>query len=235
MIRKIKFILLFSLCCIFIFTGCSSKKYNNDVNSITKDNTYVIKQTADMLLDISDSNEMYKESSYVAIVKIDSITGSDNYSDLNKEYVLPYTYGKMTIVKSLKGNLKENSTVNFYRSGGILEVKKYYSGLSPVQKAKFDSDATKIKELGEAKYIKVEYEEDIDITSGKNYLVYLKSDSYYSGSTNSYAIFGMQGGLREVQDSSNLNSKNSAEIKILNNFTNKWETLDKIVKSVEIK
>ncbi len=235
MIKKFKYTLIFSLCCLFVITGCSNNNKNKDKVITSNDeniesSTYVVKRTADMLLDTSNDSEMYEESSYVAIVTVESIVDSDNYSYINNEYVLPYTHGKMKILKVLKGDLKENTTVDFYRSGGTLTTEKYYEGLSELEKVKFNSVRANIKELSKAKNIKVAYEDDIDVILGKPYLVYLKDDKYYSGEKNSYVIFGMQGGLREIQTVQNIGVKLLSEVKVLNNFTKKWETLDKIVK-----
>ena len=174
-----KFLCILLLACVMI-TGCESKENassdvkentSSDVKENTsnevKDNVLVINSEADTLYNYADSSVIYSLADYIAIVKIDEITGVDNYSYISNEYVLPYTYGNMTVIKSYKGNLEENKSVKFYRLGGSISYEKYYSGLTTGEKEKIDS--VNKNNLNKYKYV--------DISVGKK--VDIKENNYY--------------------------------------------------------
>ena len=133
---------------LVILTGCNNKKElntnikNNNENSIIneeiiEDNILTVHSEADTFLDFSDNSVIFNSVKYVALVKIEEVAGSDNYSYVTNQYVLPYTYGKMKILKVFKGDLEINKVVDFYRLGATMEFDKYYEGLTDSEKDKF--------------------------------------------------------------------------------------------------
>lgn len=179
-----------------------------------------------MSYEYSSPTDLYNESEYVAIVKIESIDGVNNYSSIYDNEVYPYTYGKMRILRVLKGNLDLDSVVNFYRLGGVISANKYYNNLRTSQKESLVALKDSTDELD------FTFEDDIKIENNKIYLVYLNDEKYCEGKENSYAIHGLQIGLREVknqQTSLKYSKEQAKDIMVLNNITGEYESLNEII------
>lgn len=213
---------------IIEFEDISLANTQTDI-TINEANVYTISTMNCLVEDVSDPNVMTRLSQYTAIVRIDSIDGGDNYSTLNESYVLPYTYGKMTVIQSLRGELPENQTLEFYRLGGTVSMDQYYDSLYDSEKANFD-EMSMDDAIKNADFIKVFDAEDVRPEVGKTYLVYLKDETVYHGIPGTYAIIGLQGGLREVQAAdSEIQAYSASPVKVLNNFTGEWESLADII------
>lgn len=199
-----------------------SLSYENNLNDEANP-SYTI--SSSMSYEYPSYNKIYEESQYVAIVKIESIDGANNYSSVNDYYVYPYTYGKMKVLQVLKGNLSIDSIVNFYRLGGKISADRYYESLSASQKEMLAGLKGSNEELD------FRIDDDIKIETGKAYLVYLQDEKFYEGKTNSYTIYGLQVGLREIkeQQSSTHSTQSTNEIQILNNFTGEYENLSDVI------
>lgn len=196
--------------------------------------TYVMSAEGSLAVDISDPAKMADMSQYVAIVQIDSLDGTDNYSNASQEFVSPYTYGRMTILNSIKGDLPVGDSVKFYRLGGAVSVDRYYAGLTDAEKERFDSIREANESLATADLIEVLNTDDIRIEAGKTYLVYMVDETAYDATPNTYAIIGFKGGLREVQLSQSGNDgvqtySSGSGVKVLNNFTNSWDDLSDVI------
>ncbi len=177
----------------------------------------------DYIIDISNPSVMAEHSDYIALVKIDSIDGANNYSEIAQGYVKPYTYGRMTIIAGYKGELEEGQSYVFYRLGGTLPAEQYYTGsLSPEGNAKRQEMQAAAGESDEGKYIHDLAQGDVEPEVGKSYLVYLVPEDSYYGKPETYAITGAQGGLREVRQMDD-------RWQVLNNFTGEWENLEAVV------
>ena len=225
---------------LVILTGCNNKKElntnikNNNENSIIneeiiEDNILTVHSEADTFLDFSDNSVIFNSVKYVALVKIEEVAGSDNYSYVTNQYVLPYTYGKMKILKVFKGDLEINKVVDFYRLGATMEFDKYYEGLT-------DSEKDKINKLNEGRKVKYKYVDSytgkkVQIEKDKFYLVYLTDEKPYKNEENSYAIIGFEYGLRKVKtDNDNLVTTESfKDLDVLNNETGEYEKLSSVV------
>ena len=83
---------------LVILTGCNNKKElntnikNNNENSIIneeiiEDNILTVHSEADTFLDFSDNSVIFNSVKYVALVKIEEVAGSDNYSYVTNQYV----------------------------------------------------------------------------------------------------------------------------------------------------
>lgn len=140
---------------------------------------------------------------------------------MTKEYVYPYTYGKMTVLEVYKGAIEDNKQANYYRLGGIVTYQQHYDGLNEAQRSKFDS----VEHKERPEYIEQKFANDIDIEINKDYLVYLVSEIVYYGKDNGYAIIGFEGGLREVKG----NLKMKSDVQVFNNFTKTWESLTSVL------
>ncbi len=207
-------------------------KKDNNGYEIDKERKTILSFTSylDWAYDLTDSKVLTDSFEYIALIKIDSIDGVDNYDTVINQYVLPYTYGKATVLKVLKGNINQEQ-IDFRRLGGKISFEKWLEGDDAPEKI------IKIKEESGLKNIKNEniivnstMSDDIDVEKGKIYLAFLEYDSSLN-KENEYWIGGMQYGLREVQQSNiSLSSNNSiGNLKVKDNTTGNWTNLRDVV------
>ncbi len=223
--------------CFAIAAVCmvaSGSKNDNPVTAqTTEQDVYVVSSAHDLAIDISDPTEMKRVSTYVALVRIDSIDGANNYSEVSQEYVLPYTYGHMTVLENIAGDLPTGESLEFYRLGGTISVDQYYNGLTEVEKERMEFAKENNAALASATYIKETSDGDVDVEAGKTYLVYLVDETAYYAKPGTYAIIGFEGGLREIRTNSGevvtQSTTEATNMQVLNNFTGEWESLDNIL------
>lgn len=175
-------------------------------------------------INIEDSSEIYKAAKYIVIATVESIDGGGNKNLITGEYVYPYTYGTIFIDKVYKGDIEEGSTLNYIRSGGIISYQDWYDSLSQAKKDKHDYLSKGVN----PKYVKSMFNDDIDIEPGKTYLMYMEDAN--SRSNNEYMIAAWQAGLREVSGLESMTSDGYSSLKVLNNYTDKYESLDDVLK-----
>lgn len=175
----------------------------------------------DRLIDPYDHAGMYDESDFIALVSIDSIDGADNYAEVRQGVSRVFTYGRMTVIKSLKGDLEEGSTKTFYRAGGTMDFSTYCSHLS-------EQECAKLRGLNpDQETMTYGIDGDVALEEGKIYLAYLKKDKTLRA-TEGYTFQQYQRGLREIQTTSGYSA--NSDLKVLNNFTGEWENLSDVVK-----
>lgn len=221
---------------LFIFCiGINVVKYKQKDESASSNNVLNVTSVFDLAYDISNSKVLANHSTYIALIKIDSIDGVTNINRKTGNPVSgPYSFGKATVIKNIKGNIP-NKNIEFSRMGGEMPYDEWIKG--DIDPAKIESVR---KEAGldkvSTKDIKVIYkvEGDIEIEENKTYLVYMNQD-LQSNKENEYSIQGFQYGLREilVKDGYNINGVENQKVK--NNDTGKWEKLSSVVNLGEIK
>lgn len=228
---------LFKLSLILcLATGCSQVKtvQNDDhmakdqtivENGETKDSVYTVRSEVDMLLNCSDPKAMYQEGNAVVIATIKSIDGVNNYSEVDRSYVNPYTYGMMEIQSVYKGNLKVGDEVKFYRSGGTLPFTQFFEGLRKPQQEKM---LTLFQGVEKPEYVEYKYVNDVELEEGKTYLLYLMDEKAYYANENEYFIYGFEGGTREIDMNVGLADEPS-QIRVFNNYTDEWENIEQII------
>lgn len=225
------FTFCFAIAAVTIVGG--SKNDNPVTAQTTEQDVYVVSSAHDLAIDISDPTEMKRVSTYVALVRIDSIDGANNYSEVSQEYVLPYTYGHMTVLENIAGDLPTGESLEFYRLGGTISVDQYYNGLTEVEKERMEFAKENNAALASATYIKETSDGDVDVEAGKTYLVYLVDETAYYAKPGTYAIIGFEGGLREIRTNSGevvtQSTTEATNMQVLNNFTGEWESLDNIL------
>lgn len=186
------------------------------------ENITVMNRIVDTAIALSDSQALAMQSTNIALVRIDSLDGANNYSEVTQQYVSPYTYGQMTLLQNIQGELSSGKNYEFYRLGGTLPAEQYYAGtLSAEQNAKRLELQAARGESDEGKYIKDYAMDDVEIEAGKTYLAYLVPENSYYGMPDTYAIIGFQGGLREARQTDGV-------WQVLNNFTGEWEELESV-------
>ncbi len=208
------------------------KLLNNQFPDNTdKENNYVPLMNTIASMDVMLPESLYEDAKYVAIVKIESIDGADTYNHVLDMYVLPYTYGKMKILKVIKGDIKEGSIVNFNRLGGRVTLEQWYNSMSKSEQEVFDKyNPTTVFKIP---YEKVDYrfESDISVKSGKIYLVYFSEYSVRLDEETEYGIRYFEYGLREVKnqkitDYSNIDLD---KIEVLDNHSGKYERVSEVI------
>ncbi len=232
---------------VFIYMGITIKYINNteqkskNNNSEVQEKTYATYTyiTEDMKKNVKDKgimasylNEytpdyMLEQSDAVALVTIVSI----DYASV-EESILGMTYGKMVINNVIVGNLDKGSLVDYAKSGGIVSVAEYdkYDIPESVAKRDYLYEQAGIKIDKEDTYLKLKMSGDIEIEAGKTYLAYLNYIEEY----NNYEIIGLGYGLREVNidqvSKVSTQSYNMNNLKIKNNETGEWESLNEYVR-----
>lgn len=227
--NKTKKIIMASLISLALF-GCSKStiekanvEYKDAYTSYT--NVSEIRSIGDTYgINTESATQTYNEAQHVAIVTIVSIDGGSNIDEVDGGYVYPYTYGTMKIEKVYKGNMQEDSILNYTRMGGIIRYSDYYNSLSPNEKIKHDFLSKGIH----PNYVKKAFGDDIDIEVGKSYLSYMEDGNLRSN--NEYKIVFWEGGLREVIGLENASSSNSSGIKVFNNYTGEYESIEDVIK-----
>ena len=202
----------------------SSEKSESVLNNkeTTEKKVFNVNWKADLSVDLSSSSVITDAFDYISLVRIDSIDGVSNYNSLTGKYVNPYTYGKATILKNIKGNISNNQ-ITYRRLGGVMSFDDWLKGdPSPekIMKIREESDLKNISTNNIMVSSKVDG--DIDIEVGKTYVVFLMRDDKIN-KENEYFIDGLQYGLREVQQS------NISNLKVKNNVTGEWEKLSSVI------
>lgn len=229
----------------FISNNVHSRKNLNDdlkndnyVYETDKDGKTILSFTTylDLAYDLTDSKVLTDAFEYIALIKIDSIDGVDNYDTVINQYVHPYTYGKATVLKVLKGNINQEK-IGFRRLGGKISFEKWLEGDDAPEKI------IKIREEYGLKNVKNEdiivnstMGDDIEVEKGKIYLAFLEYDTSLN-KENEYWIGGVQYGLREVQQSdvSSNSNGNVGNLKVKDNTTGNWINLSDVVNFNSIK
>lgn len=172
-------------------------------------------------VDIEDPKVVAEKSTNIALVRIDRIEGFGNYSEVSESYTMPYTYGEMTVLENIKGELPLDKELKFYRMGGVLSAEEYYTGLGEEMKAKYAEMNADNPELW-TKKTRYMLMDDIKVELGKVYLAYLMPDTVYEKDSKAYGMILAQAGTREAQKDEN------GEWEVLNNFTGEWESLSEV-------
>lgn len=172
--------------------------------------------------------KMYDLSTDIAIIKIIS----EDYMDPNAS-ILGMTFGKMLINNTISGNLKEGRVVTYEKPGGYVDMATYDASRPKAssEKRRYLREKAGINTDMNNEYINILADSDIELEVGKTYFAYLT----YNSENNAYEIIGLGNGLREVnipQESKSVmkTNLNYNELKIKNNITGEWESLDTYVK-----
>ncbi|NCQ54226.1 hypothetical protein COV88_00240 [Candidatus Saccharibacteria bacterium CG11_big_fil_rev_8_21_14_0_20_41_19] len=200
---------------------------NNAYDNIPVSEIQTAKVEGDFAWNTVDPYYGYDNSPIVALVHIDSINGGRTYSPVYEQYVFPQTFGKLTVQKVYKGDIRQGDQLNYTRLGGIVSYDDYWSSLNKEQQDKI-LYLNNGKRPNEKNYIKDKFKDDIDIETDKYYIVFLTPQSSKDGKIKEYFINGMQYGLREVNG---YTGGSDAQITVLNNETGKWDKPSSLLKN----
>ena len=165
-----------------------------------------------------DKDYMYENSEDVVIGHALSLDRGSNVLETTGEYTYPYTVGTFTVLKSIKGDLKEGSVYVYARTGGIITADEYY--------AQYPDNKDKVEHMtGSNHDYFAMFPIGINkIEPGKSYLMYInKSDRFIE---DTYYLFGLEGALREIGE---IFPEDYSGVKVLNNYTGEWEDLTDII------
>lgn len=226
--------LIITLSILMVLTGCtynsvsqSEKEYYDAYSLINTSDIESYVSNFEIDGDISDPSYVNELSTDIALITITSIDGGSNFSEQTNEYCYPYTYGTFEVVDVYKGSMNVGDNLSYIRAGGIIDYVSYYNSLTQSEKEKSDY----LSKGKNPAYIEMKFNDDIDIEVGKTYLAYLCNPQSGIGvyaKKDAYMITSFQGGLREVDITSSV-SDDSSQIKVLNNFTGEWESLDSLI------
>ena len=231
-----KLFVLISL--LLLVCGCSAHPVDlvdvneSDVQTVVYYNAYDQIDESKMLVgiakietadDLNDALCNFENADHVIIGRILSIDGGSNVNEIDGGYTSPYTFGVLEVMREFKGEF-ETSEISYVRIGGIVPYEDYYASLSPSQQEKRDN-------LGdEPEYMKLVFENDVEIEPGKVYLMYLKESVT---NPDYYAIVFLQAGLREIDEESAASATSDGQIRVYNNITQQWDTLSEVIPGLE--
>lgn len=178
------------------------------------------------LVEEYEPNKLQKDADAIVIatvVSIDKATANEGLFGMTK--------GKIVVKNSLYGKLKEGQVVEYAKNGGIFsmsEWEKTQPDAANQKRAYLRKQAGVEMDLDNT-YISVELSDDVEISEGTTYLMYLKKYQ------DSYEIIGLDVGLREV-DMPKVNEVTTQKIettdlKIKNNKTGEFESLENYIKT----
>lgn len=244
--RKVNFTIIASALVISVFAFGSIYYINQkdlknslpdstDSSESTLDNNdekrvFNVNWQADLSVDLSNSSIITEAFDYISLVRIESIDGVSNYNSLTEKYVNPYTYGKATILRNIKGTISNNE-ITYRRLGGVMSFNDWLKGDPSPEKIMKVREESSLRNISTNDIlVSSKVNGDIDIEVGKTYLVFLMHDDKIN-KENEYFIDGLQYGLREVQQSniSTYSVNNISDLKIKNNVTGEWENLSNVI------
>lgn len=230
-------------CLCFLLVGCSSTsksnkqsnvddfKYTTYLDSIDKKNIQEIEVSASFAFDLSNVTQLRDYSNMVVIATIDSVDGVSTIAGSGEFSPMPKSYGKMTVLKVLKGD--SNLSLNDYaRPGGVISTAEY-ERYAPTEMVSND-DAHR-KEAGveidkDNTFLDCQFKNDIEFEVGKTYLLF----GTYIEKTGTLFIDGVQYGTREVkQDITNETVFRSlpkeSNLRVKDNDTGEYIPLESII------
>lgn len=231
-------------CLCFLLVGCSSTSENNNkqsngddfkyttyLNSIDKKNIQEIEVSASFAFDISNITQLRDYSNMVVIATIDSVDGVSTIAGSGEFSPMPKSYGKMTVLKVLKGD-SNLSMSDYARPGGVISTAEY-ERYAPVEMVSND-DAHR-KEAGvvidkDNTFFDYQFKNDIEFEAGKTYLLF----GTYIEKTGTLFIDGVQYSTREVkQDTTNTTVFRSmpkeSDLRVKDNDTGEYIPLETII------
>lgn len=165
-------------------------------------------------------------SDLVALVTIVTIDGAS--TEYNSMFGM--TYGSLLIEDIIVGDNIEKDIIRYIKPGGILTMSNWEKTQPQTanDKRNYLSEKSETETNKDDTYINIKLGNDIELEAGKTYLAYLN----YNEKFDKYEIIGLGNGLREVNVEQQINSvkkrkiKNNKDLKIKNNTTGQWESLD---------
>lgn len=196
-----------------LLVGCSNAylaESENDKTSVYynyKDElpTENIDKTAvngEFAINISDVEELKNFVSHVFVATVNSIDGCSTTVANGSFSPIPHSYGKVTVIENLKGEMN-GSNVSFAKAGGTISIADYEKN-APKEMVENDDQHRKAsgnEEIDkENTYTQFYYNNDIELEAGKTYVFFAN----YVPETDMYVVDGVQYGTREIVNESGI-------------------------------
>lgn len=123
--RVIEFLMVLTI--IATITGCSSKTYNEPsktYDSISLSSQIpVVYDEASFMVDVDNPEEIVGWGDYVFVAKVEAELRTE-YTNLRENENgnvtgMPFTVYSITVIDNLKGKLKKNEPIEFFKHGGV--------------------------------------------------------------------------------------------------------------------
>lgn len=211
-----------SVVAVFCLVGCSQAAVDDEqfyayTDKISSEQIQKVEVSAEFVYEYTPEY-MQSISDSIVIGRIDTVRDADmKYND-----VVGYTYGRLTVLHVLSGNLSVGEEIEYAKPGGVIEYSKWNATQPQADQEKRAYLLDKNNEQAPA-YVDILLENDIHEEAGKSYLIYLK----FSDDMNRYEVIGLGNGLREVigLDRNTQDISSLEKLKIKNNTTNINEDL----------
>jgi len=209
-----------------------SFNYYSYIDEINLDNVINASVLSDRIIDISDVEALKNFHTNVFIGTVDSMEGCSTIVSSGRFSSMPNTYGKIKVLKNLKGEINQD-VITYSRPGGVISIAEYEKNAPKelVENRKFHREQAGQKNLDlKNTYVKYIEENDIEIETGKTYLFF----ATFVPETSIYQIDGAQYGTREILD---LNTNKTvfrklpdeSTLQVKNNETGKYESLNEFI------
>jgi hypothetical protein len=207
--------------------GSKNYDYKDYRTTLTDVQVESILSSADFAIDVSSVSELRDHTTNIFLATIDSIDGCSTIAATNQFSPMPYTYGKLTVLENLKGEVY--GQINFAKTGGILSLAEYEEHAP--QEMIDNDDKHRGKEIDkESTYVSYYFENDIKLEAGKTYVFFTN----YVKETNMYVVDGVQYGTREVisdEQTTGFRSKPSVSLNIKDNNKNEYTSYEEFKKT----
>lgn len=199
-----------------------SFQYSNYLDEIDTSKIQNAPTMAETAIDISDVAQLRDFHTNVFVGTVDSIDGCSTTIATGEFIPMPQTYGKITVLENLNGEVPEQ-TITFARSGGIISVADYEKNAPKELVANHEKHRNKEIDK-ENTYLNYYFDNDITIEAGKTYVFFGSFEK-----TGVFSIDGMHYGTREVVESSTKQSAfrsmpQASSLQLKNNDTGQFES-----------
>ena len=179
---------------------------------------------AETAIDISDVAKLRDFHTNVFVGTIASIDGCSTTVATGEFVSMPQTYGKISVLENLKGNMPSD-TITFARGGGIISVADYEKNAPDELIANHEKHRNQEIDK-EHTYYHFFYNDDITIEAGKTYVFFGSFEQ-----TGVFQIDGMKYGSREVVEPSTNQSAfrtmpQESVLQLKNNATGEYESFE---------
>lgn len=156
---------------------------------------------------------MKNDNYFVVLGKIKSIDGTTNYNFKTQEYTDIFSYGKLEIVDTLKGNI-DGDIVDIMKLGGKITLSDYAKSLSPaqLQKEEMTNLLNTYSNSKSAVYVESKNSEMVEPEIDKEYLFVM----YYNNDYGKYILDTFPDAIKEVK-------REGSKISLKDNSTNEYK------------
>ena len=111
---------------VLIIGISNNNKDNVDISALP-----IERRQIDASIDFNEPVEVVSSADYYVVLKIDAVKGTEYRNEFTHEkdgkevtHADPYTHYEATVLKSIKGDLPEDSKIEFVKSGGVAKDSK---------------------------------------------------------------------------------------------------------------